>query len=230
MANVPNAPGVPALATGLVAQALTLLGADAPGLSSALGPSQWGLFLNGQTVVTAESVVAFGFRKSFAVLSYPIEEGSFQNFNKVQRPFDGRLSFSTGGSVADKQALVSSIDAAISSLQLFDIVTPEVIYPSVSAIEMSYDRRAMRGLGLLTVDVMCKQIRLTAQTAFSTTSSASSTDNSSPSAATRGPDLASPITSPADPGASPQVNDGTVQPVTPTTAQSDAFSNAMPLP
>lgn len=231
MAIVPNVPGVPALASGLISQALTLLGADAPGLAALLGAPQWGLFLNGASVVTAESVVAFGFRKSFSVPSYPIEDGSFENYNKVQRPFDGRISFSTGGSVADKQALVDSVDAAVSSLQLFDIVTPEVIYPSVSAIEYNYDRRAVRGLGLLTIDVLCKQIRLTAQTAFSTASSTNPSDSSSsPSVVSRGPDLAPAITSPQDPGASPTVNDGTVQPVTPTSAQATSFSNAMPLP
>lgn len=228
---IPNVPGVPALASGLAIQTLTLLGADAPGLLASLGVPQWGLFLNGEPVITAESVTAFGFRKSFSVPSYPIEDGSFENFNKVQRPFDGRLSFSTGGSVADKQALVDSVDAAVSSLQMFDIVTPEVIYPSVSAIEYAYDRRAVRGLGLLTIDVLCKEIRITAQTAFSTSTSTTPSDSSaSPPQVTRGADLAPPIVSPQDPGAAPQTNDGTVQPVTPTTAQSSAFNNAMPLP
>lgn len=227
MANVPNVPGVPALASGLAIQALALLGADAPGLAASFGPPQWGLFLNGQPVVTAQSVAAFGFRKSFAVLSYPIEQGNFETYNKVERPSDTRISFATGGSVADKQALLDSIDAAVSSLQLFDAITPEAIYPSVSATDYSYDRRSVRGLGLLTVDVICKQVRLTAQTAFTAASTDATTQASSPSVVTRSSDLAAPIAAPQDPGAAPQTNDGNVQPVTPSAAQISAFSGRL---
>jgi hypothetical protein len=233
--NVPNVPGVPALPRDptAFAQTLVLLASDA--VSALLGFSgpQWGLFLNGAPAVIADSVQAFGFRKGFSISTYPQEEGSFQSYNKVQRPFTGRLRFMTGGSVADRQALLDSIDAAVESLDLFDIVTPEEIYTSVNPTSYDYDRSAVRGLGLLAVDVICEQVRTTATSSFSTSATSGSTptgtDNPGAPAGVveRGPDLAPPISSPQTPNAAPQVNGGNVQPLT---AAPDQFDLSQTLP
>jgi hypothetical protein len=230
--DVPDFPGVPSLprdpneiidiAIGLVADALGLTGVgNAP---------VWGLFLDGEPAIVADSVTAFGFKKGFSVSTYPLEEGSFSSYNKVQRPFTGRLRFATGGSVSDRYEFLASIDAAISSLDLYDIVTPEANYTSVNPIDMDYNRAAVRGAGLLTVDVICEQIRTTASSAFSSaTQNQTSTggtggagvDNSSSSGVTGFPAGSVQASSIPDlsssqlPSATPFVNGGTVQPVNP---------------
>jgi len=233
--NVPNVPGVPALPRdpAAIAQTIVLLATDAVSAFLGLGGPQWGLFLDGAPAVVADSVQAFGFRKSFSISTYPLEEGSFESYNKVQRPFTGRLRFMTGGSIADRKALLDSIDAAVDSLDLFDIITPEEIYTSVNPIAYDYDRSAVRGLGLLSVDVICEQVRTNATSAFSTSTAAGNTPTTTqnPTAPAgvvqRGPDLAPPISSPQTPNAVPQVNGGNVQPLTAAPSQFD-LSQALP--
>lgn len=225
--DVPDVPGVPALPRSVdqVFGAVVSLTADALGLSGIGNQQSWGLYLDGQPVIEAENVVAFGFKKGFAVLTYPIEEGGFQSYNKVARPFNARLRFSTGGSLADRQAFLASVDDIVSSLSLCDAITPEAIYPNVNPIDYDYNRAGMRGSGLLTVDVICEEVRVTASSQF--TSSTSTTGSAQTDAGTttgttasfnpgnvERSDLAPLISSPAIPSASPQVNGGNVQPST----------------
>lgn len=168
--NVPFVPGVPALPRppGFVGAVVDLVIQDALSILGLGFEQEWGLFLDGFPAVTAESVVSFEFKKGYSIADYPVEEGSFESYNKVQRPFDVRLRFSTGGTTADRQDLLESIDAICDSLDLFDAVTPESTYESLNPISYSYRRSAGSGLGLLIVDVFCEQVRVTASASFTT--------------------------------------------------------------
>lgn len=187
--NVPNVPGVPALprGSGAILAGIELLVADA--LSAfAFGAPQWGVFLNGDLVIQADSVVTFDFKQEFQISDYPVEEGAFQTYNKVQLPFDVRVRMATGGSAAARQAFINSVAAVVASLDLYDVVTPEVVYTSVNFGHQSYDRKASN-VGLLSIDLWGEQVRVTATAAFSNTQ---------------------------QPSGAGQVNDGTVQPLAPT--------------
>lgn len=231
--NVPNLPGVPPLpraSLAVVPAVIELLAADV--FSFFGGPlfQQWGLFLNGAPAVVAESVVSFEFKKGSSISSFPVEEGGFESYNKVRRPFDVRLRFSTGGTIADRQDLLDSIDAAVDSLDLMDAVTPEMTYESVNPLHYDYRRSAMQGVGLLIVDVFCEQVRVTATSSFTssaaqgtntTTSSSSSSGASSASATTTS------ISNPQSASAAPRISDGTVQPVTPSASQQAAVDSVL---
>lgn len=192
--DVPIAPGVPPLAraAGVVFDVISLLTQDAVSIFDSLGPQQWGLFLDGVPVITADSVVSFGYKEEWRIPTYPIEGGSFESYNKVQMPFDVRMRFATGGSIAEKEAFLASVAAVIGSLDLFDAVTPEMVYQSVNPVHYDYNRTASNGVGLLVVDLWCEQVRVTASSQF--------TDS------TKSPD------------AEPQVSGGTVQPVAATSS------------
>lgn len=241
--DVPDAPGVPALPRdpNAIVQALVLLTSDAIDILSSPGAQQWGLFQNGEPVVVCDNVVAFGFQQRFDASDYQVEDGGFETYNKVQEPFDVRLQFSTGGSTADKQAFIASIAAIIGSTDLFDGVTPEQTYSNINPIFQSYDRRAVKGLGLLTIDVHCVEIRPTGQTQFANNSAASG-GSGSPTTVAPGSSAmfdndfgafqnsagTGPlIDNPQSPSASPQVSSGTVQPTTPSANDTAAFSAAL---
>lgn len=203
--------------------AIVLLTSDAVGIFGVQGGQQWGLFQNGEPVVTSDNVLAFGYSQAYDVSNYQIEDGGFQTYNKVQEPFDIRLQFSTGGSTQDKQAFIQSIAAIIGSMQLYDAVTPEQIYSNVNPVRQIYDRTAVSGAGLLKIDVHCVEVMVTGQVQFTNSqgsSSASQTDGTAatpaPTSAVTGQPL---INDPQSPSASPQVADGNVQPVTPTSSQ-----------
>lgn len=234
--NIPLAPGVPAIPRlpGSIPAVVDLLVADVLSLLGVSLAPQWGLFLDGFPAVVAESVVAFDFKKDYAISSFPIEGGSFESYNKVERPFDIRLRFTTGGTISDRQALEQSAAAVCASLDLFDAVTPEAVYSSLNPIRWDYVRKANQGVGLLTVDIFCEQVRVSASSSFTSTASGSNTTTSptfSPTGGTQGTvrfrDSAGSVNQPQSPSAALQVNDGVVQPSTPTAEQQAAVSSVL---
>lgn len=192
--NVPNVPGVPSVffANG-VGQVLSFLTRDALSLfSGGLLQLPWGIYLGGAPVVLADNVVSFDYRQQWAISDFPVERGAFASYNKVQIPFDGRFRFTAGGSDANRSALLSSITAIAGDLNLYTIVTPTAIYPSVNVTHYDYSQTATNGVGLLSVDVWTEEVRETAGQTMSNTQS---------------------------PTAASQANGGTVQPAAATSAQ-----------
>lgn len=195
---VPFVPGVPPLPVnpfGSPLAALTLLTSDLISFAFGLSGAQWGIYLTGIPVVVADSVVDITYKQDWSISDYPVEQGAFESYDKVQIPFEIRIRFSAGGSEVDRQNLLSSIAAVAGDLNLYTVVTPEQTYPSVNITHYDYKRTAINGVGLLVVDVWLKQIRVSVASPFTNTQSASSTA---------------------------QTNDGTVQTQTPpANAQSD---------
>jgi len=76
------ADGLPDLPAGVnVFSDVVLLVADAVSLFFGVTP-QWGIFLDGEPVVVADNVVAFGFKKSARISKYPQEQGAFASYKQ----------------------------------------------------------------------------------------------------------------------------------------------------
>jgi hypothetical protein len=178
--NVPNVPGVPPLPRppGALTGAIVLLAADlvAGAIAALLGP-RWGIFLDGEPVVFAESVAAFEYKQDWTIADYPIERGGFESYDKVQLPFDVRLRFSQGGSESERQAFLNSVDAAANTLDLYDVLTPEVVYQGLNISHYDYRRTSHNGVGLIVVDVWLTQVRVTATSTFSNTKNPANAGN-----------------------------------------------------
>jgi len=229
---VPIGPGVPNLPIGNQLNAIVdQLVADALDVLFGNGP-QWGLFLDGEPVVIAESVVSFEFKQNYRISTFAIEPsnqqsaGGFESYNKVQMPFDVGLRFSTGDTPAARQALLESAEDACASLDLMDAVTPEKVYQSVNPTHFDYRRTAVNGVAMIIVDMFCEQVRTTASSSFTNaqqsgtggTASGSTITPSNGGAGNSGATSAT-IASPASASASPVVSNGTVSP-TPAPANS----------
>jgi hypothetical protein len=178
---VPNLPGVPALLrqVGAVLPIQVTAIADALGLSSIFPPA-WGILdENGTPVLVGDAVAGIDFHQEFRVSDFPIEEGGFSSYNKVQTPFSVRIGFSVGGSDSARSEFHSKVQAAVSSLKTYTVVSPEVVYLGVNLTRWSYRRDDRRGAGLLNIDIWCEEIRIAASPSFSkATQSASSQDPS----------------------------------------------------
>jgi hypothetical protein len=222
-------PGLPALGADIVIAAVELLTSDVISLFGPGNVPQWGLFLNGEPVIIADNVIAFEFKQDFRISNYPVEEGSFQTFNKVAVPFDVRLRFSTGGSLEDREALISSVDEAVKSLDLFDAVTPEKVYQSINPVHWDMRRTSRNGVGLVIVDLYCEQVIVTAAPQFAN----SQTPAKSPPQKEfqKGMITITPVScllnAPKSASAAPQVSSGTVQTTPAAPGQLD-LSQALP--
>lgn len=174
--NVPDVLGVPALPRDplAVASSVVLMTADTLiSYGAGLTPA-WGLYLNGLPMIMCDTVTMMEYKRDWAIADYPVEEGSFASYDKVNIPFTSRVQFAAGGSAINRQALLDSIAAIAGDLKLYDVVTPEVIYPSVNVQRYNYQRTATNGVGLLLVDVYLVEVRVTATTTSTGTASNSS--------------------------------------------------------
>lgn len=195
---VPNVPGVPPLirAPGAFLEPVALLFADAITGLFGVGPL-WGIFQDGQAVVTPETIVSFGYRQNWTIADFPIEQGGFESYDKVASPFEIRVRMASSGTAEARQRLLDEIAAIAGTLELFDVVTADASYPSVNIARYDYRQTSREGVGMIVIDVVLMEIRDTAVAAFSNTKS---------------------------PSGAGQVNGGTVQATTPTPAQSTTFS------
>lgn len=191
--DVPDAPGVPPLGPNRAPQRPTqrTVGdtTGVPGL--ALLP--WGVFTQaGVAVLVPDSFVDFDFNKDFRVPTYPIERGGFQSYNKVEMPFECRVTMAKSGSNDERQAFLDKCEELVKSLDLYTVVTPEKSYLNANIVGYDYARQATRGAKLLLIGLRLEEIRTASAPAFSKTKS---------------------------PSAAKPVNQGPVQPKPPTPKQ-----------
>lgn len=168
MVSVPKVPGVPTLRS-YTAASIVLVTTDL--IRSFIGPffSRWGIYRNGIRVIDADCTVSLEFRQDYSIMDYPVEDGGFQSYNKVNTPSDVRCRFATGGSEIDRRAFIDSIERVMSDTLLYDVLSPEKVYIGYNFSHIDYNRNAKSGAGLLPIDVWLREIRVTATATFPNT-------------------------------------------------------------
>lgn len=165
-------PGLPALPIGVtVFEAIPFIIADALSLLTGFAAAPWGIYQGGIPVVQADSVVSVGYKQDWSIADFQIEQGGFETYDKVDTPFSSRVRFASGGSQANRQALLDSIAEIAGNLELYDVVTPEQVYPSANIQSYDVQRSAHNGVGLIQIDVRLIEVRVTAVSEFSNTKS-----------------------------------------------------------
>jgi|GEM_PF-2601551 len=198
MPNVPNAPGVPPLSS-FVTTALALLTDDLiPPLFGA-SPTVWGVFLNGEAVIESDNTISVEFVQDFPISNYPVEQGAFLSYDKVQLPATIRVRVSAGGSESNRQAFLASIDAVMNTTDLYDVVTPEQTFTSYNFTHRDWRRMARNGVGLIQVDLWLTEVRTTSTTTFSSSSTSSMPQGTN-------------LQNTQQPGDAAQIGNGNVQP------------------
>jgi len=99
------------------------------------------------------------YSKETRVSDFPVERGGFAAYNKVELPAEARVSLCMSGSESDRQALLAAIDAAVKSVDVYSVATPEVTYINYSIEYYNYQRKNDRGANLLTIELGLREIR-----------------------------------------------------------------------
>lgn len=206
-----NIPGVPALLNAVPGfnQVTTFLRGDLVPSVGGKKP-QWGVYKGGKPVVVFETFVSIDYKQGWAISDFPLEPGAFESYDKVELPFDARVRFAAGGEEGNRIALLQSIKAAAPTLDLYTIVTPEVVYPSVNIQHYNYRRTAANGVGLLQVEVWFLEIRVTTKQA-GTREGQVAPGTPASTAAFNGTNAATPIQYSSLPGGMSAYNAGFVQ-------------------
>jgi hypothetical protein len=159
------------LINGWAGQIPGLMLSDSPVVAGAANSSgQWGVFdKSNNLVLIPDSFKELSYRQAWKIANYPMEEGAFQSYNKVQTPFEVRLSMTKGGTDSDRAVFLQNTETIADTTDLFSIVTPEYTYLNVNVENINYNRTATNGAKLLTVELDLLEIRVTAQSPFSNT-------------------------------------------------------------
>ena len=166
-------PGIPQLPAGSATPVIAAIASEAISSSlwqAAQSPPAWGVFdSSGNQVLFPDSVLEFTNRQEYEVSNYPVQAGSFASYNKVIRPFEIVMRFSKAGEVTDRSDFLDDITNLVASIDLFTVVTPEVVYQNVNANRREVVRRGAKGAYFLTeVDVYFVQI-IEVQAQYTTT-------------------------------------------------------------
>jgi hypothetical protein len=144
---------------------------------------------------TRLSTASVEYHKEARVSDFPVEQGSFASYNKVETGANPVVVLCLSGSDSDRTTFFNTLETAVKSTDLYSIITPEITYIDYTLERYNYSRKNDRGATLITVEIALKQIRqVSAQYSNST------------------------INAPQDPGATPSVDSGNVQGATATTA------------
>jgi len=126
------------------------------------------------------STVGVQYGKETRVSDFPVEQGSFASYNKVETPAEPTVTMSFDGSEDKRANFLNVLDAACKSTALYSVVTPEVKYIGYTITRYSYQRYASHGATLLIVDIALREIRQVSAK-FTSTENAKS-DNAKPAA------------------------------------------------
>ena len=113
----------------------------------------------GQTAITLDSFLDIDARNEGQALSYPVEEGSFANYNKVQNPADIRVNLAKQGTDADFEAVLAKLAEYQKEAVKLSVVTPADVFESMTLESYSYKRTREAGAGLLAVELHFVEVR-----------------------------------------------------------------------
>ena len=119
---IPNVPGVPPLAS-YAANTVELLFSDVLSALFGFAAPIWGVYSDGFPVIAADNQVDFEFKQDSPISTYPVEQGQFQTYDKVQMPAEIRCRFSAGGTEANRQEFLQSIEQVFNTIDLFDVAS-----------------------------------------------------------------------------------------------------------
>lgn len=166
MAGVPQLPGFAAgiQATNIVAAVFASSDSDL------LSGVHWGVYDDtGANAFPMASFYGAEEVQGFSIPIAPLENGAFTSYNKVQQPREIRVRLVCDGSLGTVASFIAAIEAAIRSLDLYSVVTPDASYVSMNPVHQSISRSASSGASMVAADLVFQQVRITAQQAFTQT-------------------------------------------------------------
>ena len=123
--------------------------------------------LTGTYALEPDSFVKFEYKKDNKIPNYPIEQGSFQTYNKVSLPYEIKLVVTKNGSISP---FIVKINELVNSTTLLTIVTPDAVYKTTNLIHFDYRKEARNGAVLLIGELTFQEVRIAPNPSAPTTS------------------------------------------------------------
>ena len=166
----PKLPGLPALAFNVLTAfsgSIKILDAFNPiNLLFSTPDSVWGIFDDSNNpIVSPDTWLSVDYKNEWSLSDYPLEQGAFATYNKVNNPADIRVRMAIGaGNEQARIAFLLALNDAANSLALCTVVTPEVTYSNLNISHVDYRREQTNGSKIIIADVWLREIRDLSQT------------------------------------------------------------------
>lgn len=162
--------GIPALLNGAQipfqiltqARAIANLVLDYFGL---LAPS-YGIYLNNKPALVVDGFIDFAINNASNIANYRLEKGAFATYNKVITPFEIRAVIVRQGGIDEINACLNSLESISNDLNLYDVVTKDIVYSRCNLERYSYRKESENGVNVLYAELIFKEIMNTAESAF----------------------------------------------------------------
>ena len=121
---------------------------------------RWGVFNEfGIPIVLADSFGGMTYDAGASVSKYPVEQGSFASYNKVNNPSMATVTLLKGsGGATGRGLFLAQLEGLLKSTLSFHIITPEYVYMRYQIIGINHARTAQDGATLLTVNLDLEEI------------------------------------------------------------------------
>jgi hypothetical protein len=141
----------------------SLMVSDALLIAQKFQPSPWGIYnASGVLAIKPDSIVALNYDREWSLLTFPVEQGGFESYNKVQLPYQTEVTITKGGSLSEREQIIWKLEEMAASLAMFTVYTPEEIFMNVNVESFNYSRTSTNGAGMITANIRFKEIRQTA--------------------------------------------------------------------
>lgn len=132
--------------------------------------------------IDVDSVLQSSYSSSSEVPTFPITEGSFVSYNKVRTPDVINLSLVKTGTPQERSVFIEWLKRNREQPTLFNIISPEVVFESLTLKEFSISRGASDGTATMIIaDCVFEEVReIPAKYYDSTTGKANTTNAENP--------------------------------------------------
>jgi len=179
----PNFPGVPALSQSSLNSLNTASAAlGAASLISTLFTKSinpvWAITIgSGNTPLIFDNFISIDFKNDMNVATYPIEQGGFNSYNKVNNPYYAVVKISVGSGysanegldVDSRNSILSILNSLLKSTVLCTIITPERSYSNANLEAYNFRRELRNGAGIIIAELHFVEILSAATTVVTNT-------------------------------------------------------------
>jgi len=120
----------------------------------------WGVYDDqGQPIANYDTFYSVKVDDNSKVSDFPVEDGAFVDYNKVNLPNKVMVTLVAGGSRTKTSAFLDALKEARRSTALFAIVTPEDTFSSMTLEKFDYKREAVGGQSMIKAQCAFLEVR-----------------------------------------------------------------------
>ena len=106
-----------------------------------------------------DTFVDFKLHANVKVSDFPVEQGAFATYNKVNRPNTVKVKLAVTDMPTRRHAFLIALDAVLKSTRLFNVVTQDATYLNVTLEDYSYARTKIGGWGKVVAELAFLEVR-----------------------------------------------------------------------